>query len=71
MDFGAASAPLEENLHTLPETTWIQPVPTGALLLEGDPADVTVSGGQIAQLTFFLDTDTLFPLFGLPPHLDG
>jgi RNA polymerase sigma-70 factor, ECF subfamily len=29
-----------------------------------------VSGGRIAELTFFLDTDTLFPLFGLPPRLD-
>jgi RNA polymerase sigma-70 factor (ECF subfamily) len=30
-----------------------------------------VSGGRIAELTFFLDTATLFPLFGLPDHLDG
>ena len=30
-----------------------------------------VSGGRIAELTFFLDTDTLFPLFGLPPRLDS
>jgi RNA polymerase sigma-70 factor (ECF subfamily) len=29
-----------------------------------------VSGGRIAELTFFLDTATLFPLFGLPPRLD-
>jgi len=27
--------------------------------------------GRIAELTFFLDTATLFPLFGLPPHLDA
>jgi RNA polymerase sigma-70 factor (ECF subfamily) len=26
--------------------------------------------GRIAEFTFFLATDTLFPLFGLPPHLD-
>jgi RNA polymerase sigma-70 factor (ECF subfamily) len=26
--------------------------------------------GGIGELTFFLATDTLFPLFGLPPHLD-
>jgi RNA polymerase sigma-70 factor, ECF subfamily len=26
--------------------------------------------GGIAELTFFLDTDTLFPLFGLPSRLD-
>jgi RNA polymerase sigma-70 factor (ECF subfamily) len=30
-----------------------------------------VEKGKIAELTFFLDTDTLFPLFGLPPRLDG
>ena len=27
--------------------------------------------GRIAEFTFFLDTDTLFPLFGLPPRLDS
>ena len=30
-----------------------------------------LSDGRIAELTFFLDTATLFPLFGLPDHLDG
>jgi RNA polymerase sigma-70 factor (ECF subfamily) len=30
-----------------------------------------VSGGRIAELTFFLDTETLFPLFGLPARLDA
>jgi RNA polymerase sigma-70 factor (ECF subfamily) len=29
-----------------------------------------ISGGRIAELTFFLDTERLFPLFGLPEHLD-
>jgi RNA polymerase sigma-70 factor (ECF subfamily) len=29
-----------------------------------------ISGGRIVGFTFFLDTDTLFPLFGLPPRLD-
>jgi RNA polymerase sigma-70 factor (ECF subfamily) len=28
------------------------------------------SGGRISELTFFLDTERLFPLFGLPEHLD-
>jgi RNA polymerase sigma-70 factor (ECF subfamily) len=27
--------------------------------------------GRIEEITFFLDTETLFPLFGLPPRLDG
>ncbi|KJS56953.1 sigma-70 family RNA polymerase sigma factor [Streptomyces rubellomurinus] len=30
-----------------------------------------VSGGRITGLTNFLDTDVLFPLFGLPPRLDA
>ncbi len=32
---------------------------------------VEVSRGRIAGLTFFLDTETLFPLFGLPLRLEG
>jgi len=32
---------------------------------------VEVDNGRIVELTFFLDTETLFPLFGLPPHLDS
>src|SRR5437763_1597417 len=27
--------------------------------------------GKIAEMTFFLGTETLFPLFGLPPRLDA
>ena len=27
--------------------------------------------GRIVEFTFFLDTETLFPLFGLPPRLDA
>ncbi|MDX6507433.1 MAG: polymerase sigma-70 factor, subfamily [Gaiellaceae bacterium] len=30
-----------------------------------------LSGGGIAELTFFLDTETLFPLFGLPLRFDA
>ncbi len=30
-----------------------------------------VTDGRIAEFTFFLATDTLFPLFGLPPRLDA
>jgi RNA polymerase sigma-70 factor (ECF subfamily) len=30
-----------------------------------------LSGGRIVELTFFLDTETLFPLFGLPARLDA
>jgi RNA polymerase sigma-70 factor, ECF subfamily len=30
-----------------------------------------ISDGAISGIMFFLDTPTLFPLFGLPPRLDG
>ena len=30
-----------------------------------------LSGGRIVELTFFLDTERLFPLFGLPLRLEG
>jgi RNA polymerase sigma-70 factor, ECF subfamily len=30
-----------------------------------------VAGGKIVELTFFLDTERMFPLFGLPPRLDA
>jgi hypothetical protein len=30
-----------------------------------------LENGGIGELTFFLDTEALFPLFGLPPRLDG
>ena len=32
---------------------------------------IDVSDGRIAEITFFLDTARLFPLFGLPLHLDA
>jgi RNA polymerase sigma-70 factor (ECF subfamily) len=28
-------------------------------------------GGKVSEMTFFLSTETLFPLFGLPPRLDA
>jgi RNA polymerase sigma-70 factor (ECF subfamily) len=32
---------------------------------------VEMSDGRFAEFTFFLDTETLFPLFGLPPRLEA
>jgi len=32
---------------------------------------VEIEDGKIVEFTFFLDTETLFPLFGLPPRLDA
>jgi len=43
MDLGPARAPVAENLNTLPEATWIQPIPDGLVAPEGDPADVAVA----------------------------
>jgi RNA polymerase sigma-70 factor (ECF subfamily) len=40
MDLGPAQAPIEANLNTLPEVTWIEPVPDGLVAPGGDPADV-------------------------------
>jgi RNA polymerase sigma-70 factor (ECF subfamily) len=31
---------------------------------------VETEGDRIGEFTFFLDTARLFPLFGLPAHLD-
>ena len=32
---------------------------------------IEISGGRIVEMTFFLDTATLFPLFGLPARLEA
>jgi RNA polymerase sigma-70 factor, ECF subfamily len=41
MDLGPAREPVVENLNTLPEVTWIEPVPDGlAVPMDGDPAEV-------------------------------
>src|SRR3989454_10464455 len=43
MDLGPAQAPEAANLNTLPEATWIQPIPDGLVAPEGDPAEVAVA----------------------------
>jgi RNA polymerase sigma-70 factor (ECF subfamily) len=30
-----------------------------------------VRDGKVGEFTFFLSTETLFPLFGLPPRLEA
>jgi len=47
MDLGPSQEPVIANLKTLPEVTWIEPVPTGLVLPEGDPADVAVARESI------------------------
>ena len=42
MDLGPARAPETANLNTLPEATWIEPVPDRLVTADGDPAEVAV-----------------------------
>jgi RNA polymerase sigma-70 factor, ECF subfamily len=51
MDLGPNREPVEANLNTLPEATWIQPVPDGLVGPEGDPEDVAV-GRETIRLAF-------------------
>jgi RNA polymerase sigma-70 factor, ECF subfamily len=44
MDLGPAREPEAANLSTLPEVTWIEPVPDGSVVpADGDPAEVAVA----------------------------
>src|SRR5437764_12526449 len=43
MDLGPAREPVAENLRTLPEATWIQPIPDAQGAADADPADVAVA----------------------------
>ena len=43
MDLGPAREPIESNLHTLPEVTWIEPVPDGMVGEGSDPAEIAVA----------------------------
>ena len=47
MDLGPAREPVISNLNTLPEVTWIEPMPTGLVVPEGDPAEVAVARESI------------------------
>jgi RNA polymerase sigma-70 factor (ECF subfamily) len=47
MDLGPAREPIVENLNTLPEATWIQPLPDSLVLDGGDPAETTVARESI------------------------
>jgi RNA polymerase sigma-70 factor (ECF subfamily) len=43
MDLGPSREPLVENLNTLPEVTWLEPIPDDRIVPEGDPAEVAVA----------------------------
>ena len=47
MDFGPAVEPVESNLNTLPEATWIEPIPTSLVSAEGDPAELVAERDTI------------------------
>ena len=40
---GPSREPVAENLHTLPEVTWIEPIPVGRVAPDADPADLAVA----------------------------
>jgi RNA polymerase sigma-70 factor (ECF subfamily) len=44
MDLGPSSEPIVSNLNTLPETTWLQPVPDAMV---ADPAELAISSETI------------------------
>jgi RNA polymerase sigma-70 factor (ECF subfamily) len=43
MDLGPSREPVAENLNTLAEVTWIEPMPDDRVVPEGDPAEVTLA----------------------------
>ncbi|MDQ6772379.1 MAG: sigma-70 family RNA polymerase sigma factor [Candidatus Dormibacteraeota bacterium] len=43
MDLGPAREPVEANLSTRSEATWIEPIPDSSISPEGDPAEVAVA----------------------------
>jgi RNA polymerase sigma-70 factor (ECF subfamily) len=47
MDFGPACEPIEANLHTRGEATWIEPIPASLVAPDGDPADLAVTSESI------------------------
>jgi RNA polymerase sigma-70 factor (ECF subfamily) len=47
MDFGPAAEPVESSLNSLPEVTWIEPIPTSMVSAEADPAELAVQRDTI------------------------
>jgi RNA polymerase sigma-70 factor (ECF subfamily) len=60
MDLGPAGEPVAENLSKLPEVTWIEPMPDGRMLPDGDPAEVAESRETI-KLAFVAELQHLPP----------
>ena len=60
MDLGPAREPEVANLHALPEATWIQPVPDGLVVPDGDPAEVAMAR-ETVRLAFVAALQLLPP----------
>jgi RNA polymerase sigma-70 factor (ECF subfamily) len=60
MDLGGAQAPEATNLNTLPEVTWIEPAPSGMLVSQDDPAEVTMER-ETVRLAFIAALQHLAP----------
>jgi RNA polymerase sigma-70 factor (ECF subfamily) len=60
MDLGPAREPEAANLDILPESHWLQPIPDGLVVPEGDPADVAV-GRETIRLAFVAALQQLPP----------
>src|ERR1700676_1712387 len=60
MDFGPAQEPIEANLNTRSEVTWIHPIPDSTLAAAAAPADVAVAHETI-RLAFIAALQHLPP----------
>ena len=60
MDLGPAREPIEANLNIPSEVTWLQPIPDGLVVDDGDPADVAVARESI-RLAFIRALQQLPP----------
>src|SRR6201995_892726 len=47
MDFGPSVEPVESNLNTLPEVSFIEPIPTSLVSAQSDPAELAVQRDTI------------------------
>lgn len=60
MDLGGAGTPEAANLNTLPETTWIEPIPGSLLSSQDDPAELTMAR-ETVRLAFVAALQHLAP----------
>jgi RNA polymerase sigma-70 factor (ECF subfamily) len=60
IDLGPAREPVAANLNTLPEVTWIEPIPDGVVSAESDPAELALRSETI-RLAFVAALQRLPP----------